>query len=62
LITEEGKELIEEGIEKEGLTPDQIAILVLFNDRGTQMKAKPFKKFLEDLGISQKFAPASDTQ
>ena len=56
LITEEGKELIEEGIEKEGLTPDQIAILVLFNDRGTQMKAKPFKKFLEDLGISQKFA------
>ncbi|MGB6065777.1 MAG: DDE-type integrase/transposase/recombinase [Desulfomonilaceae bacterium] len=56
LINEEGKELIEEAIEKEGLTPEQIAILVLFNDRGTQMKAKPFKKFLEDLGISQKFA------
>jgi len=52
----EGKELIDEGIEKEELTPEQVAILELFNDRGTQMKAKPFKNFLEDLGISQKFA------
>jgi len=56
LVNEEGKELIQEGIEKEELTPEQIAILELFNDHGTQMKAKPFKKFLEDLGISQKFA------
>ncbi len=56
LINEEGKELVEEGIEKEGLTPEQVARLTLFNDRGTQMKAKPFKNFLEDLGISQKFA------
>ena len=56
LVNEEGKELIHEGIEKEELTPEQIAILELFNDRGTQMKAKPFKKFLEDYGISQKFA------
>ena len=53
---EEGKELISEGTEKEGLTPGQVAALTLFNDRGTQMKAKPFKKFLEELGISQKFA------
>ena len=52
----EGKELVDEGIEKEGLTPEQVAILTLFNDHGTQMKAKPFKKFLEELGISQKFA------
>jgi putative transposase len=52
----EGKELVNEGIEKEGLTPEQVAILVLVNDRGTQMKAKPFRKFLEELGISQKFA------
>ena len=52
----EGKELIDEGIEREGLTPEQVEKLVLINDRGTQMKAKPFKKFLEDLGISQKFA------
>ncbi len=52
----EGKELIDEGIEKEGLTPEQVKILELFNDRGTQMKAKPFKNFLEDLGISQRFA------
>lgn len=56
LANAEGKELVEEGIEKEGLTPEQVALLTLFNDRGTQMKAKPFKKFLEDLGISQKFA------
>jgi putative transposase len=52
----EGKELIDEGIEKENLTPEQVENLELFNDRGTQMKAKPFKTFLEDLGISQKFA------
>jgi putative transposase len=55
-VHEEGKELVEEGIEREGLTPGQIALLTLFNDRGTQMKAKPFKKFLEEMGISQKFA------
>jgi putative transposase len=52
----EGKELVNEGIEKEGITPELAATLTLFNDRGTQMKAKSFKKFLEDLGISQKFA------
>lgn len=52
----EGKELINEGIEKEGLTPEQVSGLTLFNDRGTQMKAKSFKKFLEEQGISQKFA------
>ena len=52
----EGKELLQEGIENEGLTQEQVAALVLFNDRGTQMKAKSFKTFLEDLGISQKFA------
>lgn len=56
LANAEGKELVDEGIEKEGLTPEQVSLLTLFNDRGTQMKAKPFKKFLEDLGISQKFA------
>lgn len=52
----QGKELIEEGIEREGLTPEQIQKLELFNDRGTQMKAKPFRKFLEEQGISQRFA------
>ena len=56
LANAEGKELVDEGVEKENLTPEQVALLTLFNDRGTQMKAKPFKKFLEDLGISQKFA------
>lgn len=52
----EGKELLDEGIEREGLSPEQAKKLVLINDRGTQMKAKPFKRFLEELGISQKFA------
>lgn len=56
LVNAEGKELIDEGIEKEALTPEQVLMLVLFNDRGTQMKAKSFKKFLEGLGIAQKFA------
>lgn len=52
----EGKELIEEGIEREGLTPEQIKCLALMNDRGTQMKAKPFKRFVEDLGMRQIFS------
>ena len=52
----EGKELIQEGIEREGLTLEQVEIMELFNDRGAQMKAIPFKRFLEGLGISQKFA------
>ena len=56
IVNAEGKELIDEGIEKESLTSEQVALLTLFNDRGTQMKAKPFKNFLKDLGISQKFA------
>ena len=56
MINAEGKELVDEGIEREGLTPEQVKALVLFNDRGAQMKAKSFKAFLEDLGISQKFA------
>jgi putative transposase len=56
LANAEGKELIDEGIEKEGLSPEQIKMMELLNDRGPQMKAKPFKNFLDDLGISQKFA------
>jgi transposase InsO family protein len=52
----EGKELVHEGIEKEGMTQAQVEILELFNDRGAQMKAVSFKRFLEGLGISQKFA------
>jgi len=56
MTKEEGQELIQEGIDNENLSQDAIDILELFNDRGTQMKAKPFKKFLEILGIKQKFA------
>jgi putative transposase len=52
----EGKELVDEGIEKEGMTQEQVEILELFNDRGAQMKAVSFKRFLEGLGINQKFA------
>lgn len=53
---EESIELIEEGVEREGLSSEQVTTVTLFNDRGTQMKAKAFRKFLEVLGISQKFA------
>jgi len=53
---QEGMELIEEGLEKEGLTREQIEILSLFNDRGIQMKAKPIMRMLADLGISQIFS------
>lgn len=56
IVNAEGKELIAEGIDKEGLTEDQINLLILFNDRGTQMKAKSFTRFMKDLGITQKFA------
>ncbi len=57
LTHKEGMELIEEGLSKERLTQEQIdEILSLYNDRGVQMKAKPFMKMLEGLGISQKFS------
>jgi transposase InsO family protein len=56
LTHKEGQELIEEGMANERLTDEQMAVLELFNDRGVQMKAKPFMKMLEDLGIKQKFS------
>ncbi len=52
----EAMELIQEGLENEGLTDVDLKLPDLINDRGTQMKAKAFKKLLEDLGIEQKFA------
>ncbi len=57
LTHKEGMELIEDGLSKEHLKKEQIdEILSLYNDRGVQMKAKPFMKMLEGLGISQKFS------
>lgn len=57
LTHKEGMELIEDGLSKEHLTKEQIdEILSLYNDRGVQMKAKPFMKMLEGLGISQRFS------
>jgi len=53
---QEGMELIEEGLEKEALTKEQVEVLSLYNDRGVQMKAKPFMRMLEGLGISQRFS------
>lgn len=52
----EGMELLEEGFEKEGLTKEQVEILSLCNDRGPQMKAKPFMQMIEGLGISHIFS------
>ncbi len=57
LTHKEGMELIEEGLSKEHLTKEQVdEILSLYNDRGVQMKAKPFMKMLEGLGINQRFS------
>ena len=56
LSHKEGMELLEEGFEHEELTQEQIEILSLCNDRGAQMKAKPFVRMVSDLGISQKFS------
>lgn len=56
IVNAEGKELLAEGIEKEELTEEHLKLLVLFNDRGTQMKAKPFKRFVKEQGITQVFA------
>jgi putative transposase len=56
LTHKEGMELIEEGLEKEGLSPEEVEVLSLYNDRGAQMKAKPFIRMLEDLGITQRFS------
>lgn len=56
LSHEEGMELLEEGLEKEGLTKEQLEILALCNDRGAQMKAKRFVRMVNDLGITQKFS------
>ena len=52
----EGMELLEEGFEKESMTKEQLEILSLCNDRGSQMKAKPFMRMVSELGISQKFS------
>lgn len=52
----EGMELVDAGLEKESLTKEQVEILSLYNDRGAQMKAKPFMRMLEGLGISQRFS------
>lgn len=56
IIHEEAMELIQEGLENEGLIDIVVSLPDLINDRGTQMKAKRFKKFLKKLGIKQKFA------
>jgi transposase InsO family protein len=53
---QEGKELIDDALNREGLTAEQIEQLILHNDRGVQMKAKGFKQMLKDLGMEQKFS------
>jgi len=56
LTHKEGLELIEEGLTNERLCESGIELPDLYNDRGVQMKAKPFMKMLENLGIAQKFS------
>jgi putative transposase len=52
----EAMELLQEGLENEGLEDIDVKLPDLINDRGTQMKAKAFMNMCKDLGIAQKFA------
>ena len=52
----EAMELLQEGLESEGLEDINLRLPDLINDRGMQMKAKAFMKMCKDLGIAQKFA------
>ena len=52
----EAQELLQDGLDKEGITDVDVKLPDLINDRGTQMKAKPFMKFLKELGVCQKFS------
>jgi putative transposase len=56
LSHQEGKELIEDGLIKENLAGKGGSMPDVYNDRGVQMKAKPFMAMLQDLGMAQKFA------
>jgi putative transposase len=56
LTHKEGMELIEDALENENLTLEEVEVLSLYNDRGVQMKTKNFKKMLKDLGITQVFS------
>ena len=56
LTHKEGMELIDDGLEKEGLDRGDVELPDLYNDRGVQMKAKNFKQMLKDLGMSQVFS------
>lgn len=52
----EAMELIQEGLENEGIADVNVKLPDLVNDRGTQMKAKAFMKMCKVLGMKQKFA------
>jgi len=55
LSHQEGKELIEDGLINENLSGKGSTMPDVYNDRGVQMKAKPFMAMLQDLGMAQKF-------
>jgi putative transposase len=52
----EGIELIQEGLDNEGLHDINVKLPDLVNDRGAQMKAKAFMKMCRDMGINQQFS------
>jgi len=52
----EAMELLQEGLENEGLDDIVIGLPELINDRGSQMKAKPFVAMCKTLGINQQFS------
>jgi putative transposase len=53
---ENAMELLQSGLENEGLDDIDVKLPDLINDRGSQMKAKAFMKLCKDLGINQQFA------
>lgn len=53
---ENAMELLQAGLENEGLDDIDVKLPDLINDRGSQMKASAFMKLCKDLGINQQFA------
>lgn len=50
------KVLTDRALEAEGLLAPGAPLPVVLNDRGPSMKARPFKQFLADLGVTQLFS------
>ena len=50
--------MIEDGLINENLSGKGNTMPDVYNDRGVQMKAKPFMAMLQDLGMANKLYPS----